>query len=38
MAGAVSGAVVPSLGGALPTRPENPESLSFSTPTAMAVS
>ena len=29
---------VPSLGGTLPTRPENPESLSFSTPIAITMS
>src|SRR5437667_11195419 len=38
MAGAVRAAWVPSLGGAEPVRPENPESLSFSTPMAMATS
>src|ERR1051325_11798016 len=34
-AGAVIVDVVPSLTGAVPVRPENPESLSFSTPIAM---
>jgi hypothetical protein len=39
-AGAVSdnSGAVPSLGGSARSRPENPESLSFSTPTAMTTS
>jgi hypothetical protein len=38
LAGAVRPALVPSAGGALPVRPEKPESFNFSTPMAMAVS
>ncbi len=37
-AGAVVSDPVPSPGGVAPARPENPESLSFSTPIAMAMS
>ncbi len=37
-AGAVTLSRVPSSGGGLPTRPEKPESLSFSTPIAIATS
>src|SRR5436305_3486583 len=38
IAGAVSDTLVPSCGATAPTRPEKPESFSFSTPTAITMS